>query len=69
LFWLACHKATEVAWPQRPNNSPDMAKAKALLDRIGYADGLKTTISFDLILPPSRAALRAGEESLLANSA
>src|ERR1035438_776099 len=48
MFGAPASKATEVAWPQPTKFNTDIAKAKALMTEAGYADGLETTISFDL---------------------
>jgi len=48
MFGAPADKATEVAWPQPTKYVTDMAKAKALMAEAGYANGLETTISFDL---------------------
>ena len=39
---------SSVAWPQAHAYNTDIAKAKALMAEAGYANGLETTLSFDL---------------------
>jgi len=48
LFGAPADKPTEVAWPQPHKYFTDMGKAKALMAEAGYANGLDTTLSFDL---------------------
>ena len=48
MFGAAADKPTEVAWPQPHKYITDIAKAKALMAEAGHANGIDTTLSFDL---------------------
>jgi peptide/nickel transport system substrate-binding protein len=48
MFGAPADKPTEVAWPQPTKYFTDIDKAKALMAEAGYANGLETTLSFDL---------------------
>ena len=48
MFGAPADKPTEVAWPQPTKFFTDIDKAKALMAEAGFANGLETTLSFDL---------------------
>ncbi|MEY2593750.1 MAG: hypothetical protein RI972_1439 [Pseudomonadota bacterium] len=48
LFGAASNTVKTTAWPQPTGYKQDLAKAKALMAEAGYANGLETTLSFDL---------------------
>ena len=48
MFGAPADKPTEVAWPQPHKFNTDIEKAKKLMAEAGYANGLDTTLSFDL---------------------
>ena len=48
MFGAPANKPTEVAWPQPTKYFTDIDKAKALMAEAGFANGLETTLSFDL---------------------
>lgn len=48
MFGAKTDEITSVVWPQPTPYITDLAKAKALMAEAGFADGLETTISFDL---------------------
>jgi len=48
MFGAPAGKPTEVAWPQPTKYFTDIDKAKALMAEAGFANGLETTLSFDV---------------------
>jgi peptide/nickel transport system substrate-binding protein len=48
MFGAAPETPLLTAWPQPHGYNTDLAKAKALLAEAGYANGIETTLSFDL---------------------
>lgn len=48
LYGAASNTVTEPVWPQAQGYDTDIAKAKELLAKAGYAEGFETTLSFDL---------------------
>jgi peptide/nickel transport system substrate-binding protein len=48
MFGAAADAPTQVAWPQAHKYNTDLDKARKLMAEAGYANGLETTISFDL---------------------
>jgi peptide/nickel transport system substrate-binding protein len=48
LFGGADNKAKGTDWPQKHGYKTDLDKARALVVEAGYADGVETTLSFDL---------------------
>src|SRR5581483_9874720 len=48
MFGAPSNEPSSLVWPQRHGYNTDLAKAKALMAEAGFANGLETTISFDL---------------------
>jgi peptide/nickel transport system substrate-binding protein len=48
MFGARSNAVTVIDWPQPTGYSTDLARAKALMAETGFANGLETTISFDL---------------------
>jgi peptide/nickel transport system substrate-binding protein len=48
MFGAASNEPSSLVWPQPHGYNTDIAKAKALMAEAGFANGLETTISFDL---------------------
>jgi peptide/nickel transport system substrate-binding protein len=48
MFGAETNNASSIDWPQPTGYHTDIAKAKAMMAEAGFANGLETTISFDL---------------------